>query len=475
MTRLRPFIHDDFLLASEPARRLYHEYAHGLPIIDYHCHLPPIDVAEDRRFANMSQAWLEGDHYKWRAMRANGIAERYCTGDASDWEKFECWSETVPKTLRNPLYHWTHMELKDPFGVTDQLLNPDTARGIWDTCNAKLADSTFSARGIMKRMNVVLVCTTDDPVDPLEHHHAIARDEAFDIKVLPAWRPDKGMAVNDPLTFNVWLDRLAAAANTDIVSIDDYRDALHLRQIAFHDAGCRLSDHGLDTVYSDAYTEQEIVAIFDSLRGGNSVGEIDQRKFKSAMLYEFGVMNHAKGWTQQFHVGAMRNVNTRQFKVLGPDTGFDTIGESELAQSFARYLDRLDQTDQLTKTIVYNLNPNDNAVFAALMGNFQDGKTAGKMQLGSAWWFNDQLDGMTRQIEDLSNIGLLSRFVGMLTDSRSFLSYPRHEYFRRLLCNILGTEIENGLLPNDLELIGGMVRDISFNNARDYFDFGLED
>jgi glucuronate isomerase len=472
--RLRPFIHDDFLLASEQAKRLYHEYAHGLPIIDYHCHLPPIDVAEDRRFENLSQAWLEGDHYKWRAMRANGIAERYCTGDASDWEKFERWSATVPKTLRNPLYHWTHMELKDPFGVTNQLLNSDTARGIWDTCNAQLADSTFSARGIMKRMNVVLVCTTDDPVDSLEHHHAIAEDEAFDIKVLPAWRPDKGMAIDDPVRFNAWVDRLAAAANTDIVSMADYRNALAVRQSAFHESGCRLSDHGLDTVYSDAYTEQEIIAIFDTLRGGKSVGEVDQRKFKSAMLYEFGVMNHAKGWTQQFHVGAMRNVNTRQFEALGPDTGFDTIGESELARPFARYLDRLDKTDQLAKTIVYNLNPNDNAVFATLMGNFQDGNIAGKMQLGSAWWFNDQLDGMTRQIEDLSNIGLLSRFVGMLTDSRSFLSYPRHEYFRRLLCNILGNEIENGLLPNDINLIGGMVRDISFNNAREYFDFGLE-
>lgn len=462
------------MLTSEPARRLYHEYAQGLPIIDYHCHLPPADVAADRRFDNLGQAWLEGDHYKWRAMRANGIAERYCTGDARDWEKFEQWAATVPKTLRNPLYHWTHMELKDPFGISDRLLNPETARGIWEACNEQLAAPAYSARGIMQRMNVVLVCTTDDPTDSLEHHRAIADDAAFTIRVLPAWRPDKGMAIDDPAKFNAWLDRLAAAADVDLVSMSDYRNALQKRQDFFHNAGCRLSDHGLDTVYADAYTEKEIATIFDSLRSGNAVDDAAQRKFKSAMLYEFGVMNHTKGWTQQFHIGAMRNVNTRQFKALGPDTGFDTIGQSDLAQPFARYLDRLDQTEQLTKTIVYNLNPNDNAVFASLIGNFQDGKTAGKMQYGSAWWFLDQLDGMTRQITDLSNMGLLSRFIGMLTDSRSFLSYPRHEYFRRLLCNILGGEIENGLLPNDLELIGGMVRDISFNNARDYFDFGLD-
>ena len=467
------YIHEDFLLSSEPARRLYHAYAHGLPIIDYHCHLPPADVAQDRRFDNLAQAWLEGDHYKWRAMRANGIAERYCTGDASDWEKFEQWAATVPKTLRNPLYHWTHMELKDPFGITDRLLSPETARGIWDACNEQLADPTYSARGIMKRMNVVLVCTTDDPTDSLEHHRAIADDDAFSIRVLPAWRPDKGMAIEDPAKFNAWLDRLATAADVEIVTLSNYRDALQRRQDYFHDAGCRLSDHGLDTMYADAYTERDIAATFDSIRSGKTVDDVAQRKFKSAMLYEFGLMNHAKGWTQQFHIGAMRNVNTRQFKALGPDTGFDTIGQSNLAQPFARYLDRLDQTDQLAKTIVYNLNPNDNAVFASLIGNFQDGKTAGKMQYGSAWWFLDQLDGMTRQISDLSNMGLLSRFIGMLTDSRSFLSYPRHEYFRRLLCNILGGEMENGLLPNDLELIGGMVRDISFNNARDYFDFEL--
>jgi len=470
---LNPFIHEDFLLPSEPARRLYHEYAHGQPIIDFHCHLPPADVAKDRQFENLAQAWLEGDHYKWRAMRANGIDERYCTGDAPDWDKFEQWAATVPKTLRNPLYHWTHMELKDPFGIEDQRLNPETARGIWDACNEQLADASFSARGIMKQMNVVLVCTTDDPTDSLDHHHAIAGDDTFNIRVLPAWRPDKGMAVEDPAKFNAWLDRLAAAADIEIASLSNYRDALNIRQQAFHDAGCRLSDHGLDTVYAETYTEREIELIFEALRIGSAIDELEQRKFKSAMLYEFGLMNHAKGWTQQFHIGAMRNVNTRQFNALGPDTGFDTIGESDIARPFAQYLDRLDQTDQLAKTIVYNLNPNHNAVFAALMGSFQDGKTAGKMQLGSAWWFLDQLDGMTRQIADLSNMGLLSRFIGMLTDSRSFLSYPRHEYFRRLLCNILGGEIENGLLPNDLDLIGGMVRDISFNNARDYFDFDL--
>ncbi len=470
----RPFIHEDFLLANEAARHLYHEYAKGLPIIDYHCHLPPEDVANDRRFENLTEAWLEGDHYKWRAMRANGIAERYCTGDAPDLEKFEQWSATVPKTLRNPLYHWTHMELHDPFGISDRLLNPDTALGIWDACNEKLADSSFSARGLMKQMNVVLVCTTDDPADSLDHHRAIAEDDHFDIRVLPAWRPDKGMAIEDPAKFNAWLDRLSSAANVDIVSLSDYWGAFHVRQEAFHAAGCRLSDHGLDKIYAEPHSEREIEAIFEKVRGGNTVGDLEQGKFKSAMLYEFGLMNHAKGWTQQFHIGAMRNVNTRRFETLGPDTGFDTIGEADLARPFADYMDRLDQTDQLAKTIVYNLNPNHNAVFASLIGSFQDGKTPGKMQFGSAWWFLDQLDGMTRQITDLSNMGLLSRFIGMLTDSRSFLSYPRHDYFRRMLCNILGGEIDQGLLPNDLELIGGMVRDISFNNARDYFDFGLK-
>lgn len=470
----KPFIHDDFLLQTKPARRLYHEYAAGMPIIDYHCHLPPQDIANNRQFENLAQAWLEGDHYKWRAMRANGISEAFCTGDADDRDKFQKWAETVPKTLRNPLYHWTHMELKDPFGITDQLLNPNTAPAIWTACNELLARPEFSARGLMKQMNVVLVCTTDDPADSLEHHKAIAADAEFDIKVLPAWRPDKGMAVEDPAKFDAWLDRLAAAADKEIATLADYRDALQTRQDAFHEAGCRLSDHGLDTVYADPYADSEIESIFKKLRAGTEADESEQRKFKSAMLYEFGLMNHAKGWTQQFHIGAMRNVNTRQFNALGPDTGFDTIGESEIAAPFARYLDRLDQTDQLAQTIVYNLNPNHNPVFAALIGAFQDGKTPGKMQFGSAWWFLDQLDGMTRQITDLSNMGLLSRFIGMLTDSRSFLSYPRHEYFRRLLCNILGGEIENGLLPNDIKLIGNMVQDIAYNNARDYFDFGLE-
>ena len=465
------FITENFLLQNDAAVRLYHQYARPMPILDYHCHLPPQQIADDHRFANLTQIWLYGDHYKWRAMRANGIPERYVTGDASDWEKFQQWAETVPKTLRNPLYHWTHLELKRPFGISDRLLGPDTARGIWDHCNALLAQPEFSCRGIVQQMNVVLVCTTDDPVDDLKHHQAIAADESFPVVVLPAFRPDKGMAVESPEAFNAWVDRLAQAADVDIRDFRSYLEAIRRRHDFFHAMGCRLSDHGVQTLYAAERTEGEIRTIFRNLRDGRVHDSDEIVKFKSAMLYEFAVMDHEKGWTQQYHIGAQRNNNTRMFQALGPDTGFDSIGDLPVAGPLARFLDRLEREGRLARTILYNLNPAQSDLLAAMIGNFQDGSIPGKVQYGSAWWFLDQKDGMERQLLSLSNQGLLSRFVGMITDSRSFLSYTRHEYFRRILCNLLGTEIQQGLLPNDLDLIGRMVQDICYHNAAAYFGF----
>ena len=467
------FITEHFLLESETARELYHDYARTLPIIDYHCHLPPEKIAEDYRFRNLTEIWLAGDHYKWRAMRANGVAERFITGDATDWEKFEKWAETVPKTLRNPLYHWTHMELKRPFGIGDRLLGPVTARDIWEECNEKLAQPEFSCRGILRRMSVRLVCTTDDPCDSLEHHKAIAGDASFKVRVLPAWRPDRGMAVESPAEFNAWVDRLAEVSGTHIRDFKSYIEAVRKRHDFFHEVGCRLSDHGLETAYGADYTEPEVKVAFNKIRDGQKLDRERTAKFKSAMLYEFGVMDAEKGWTQQYHFGALRDANSRMLAARGPNTGFDSIGDLELARPLAKMLDRLDRENKLAKTILYNLNPRDNEVIAAMGGNFQDGRVPGKMQFGSAWWFLDQKDGMERQMEALSNLGLLSRFIGMTTDSRSFLSYPRHEYFRRILCNLLGGDIERGLLPRDMDLIGGMVKDICYNNAAGYFGFGL--
>jgi len=467
------FITENFLLQNKTAIELYQDYAKDAAIIDYHCHLPPREIADDHRFANLTQIWLYGDHYKWRAMRADGVHEKYITGAASDWEKFEKWAEVVPHTLRNPLYHWTHLELKRPFGVSDRLLNPDTAKGIWDACNAKLAQPEFSCRGIMTQMKVVLTCTTDDPTDSLEHHIKIAADKSFGIRVLPTFRPDKGMAVESAATFNAWVDKLAAASNVHVVDFKTYLDAIRKRHDFFHSVGGRLSDHGLDTAYAENYSEPEIRNIFAKIRCGFELNCPEALKFKSAMLYEFGVMDHEKNWTQQFHLGALRNNNSRLLKALGPDTGFDSMGDWPVAQALSKFLNRLESENKLTRTILYNNNPKDNDVLATMAGNFLDGTVPGKMQVGSSWWYLDQLDGMTKQIESLSNIGLLSRFVGMLTDSRSFLSYTRHDYFRRLLCNILGGEIERGLLPNDVKLVGGMVRDICYNNAANYFGFEL--
>ena len=465
------FIHDDFLLDTEQARVLYHDYAKDLPIIDYHCHLHPEQVGNNKQFKNLYEVWLAGDHYKWRAMRSNGVDERYCTGDASDWEKFEKWCETVPYTLRNPLYHWTHLELRKPFGITDRLLDKSNAKRTWDECNEMLATPEFSARGLMTQAKVKLVCTTDDPIHDLAHHKAVAADKSFGSAMLPTGRPDRAMAVESAKDYTAYLDRLASVSDTQISTFDDLMTALNKRHDYFHANGCRLSDHGLETVYAADYTEAEIKSIFAKVRGGSELNAEEIEKFQSAMMVEFALQDHAKGWVQQFHIGAIRNNNPRLFRTLGPDTGFDSIGDHNYAKPLAKFLGRLDSENRLAKTILYNLNPRDNEMIGTMIGNFQDGSAAGKIQFGSGWWFLDQMDGMSRQIEALSQLGLLSRFVGMLTDSRSFLSYSRHEYFRRILCGILGRDMAKGVVPNDTRMVGKMISDISFNNAKEYFPF----
>jgi len=467
------FLTEDFLLQTKTARVLYHEHAANMPIFDYHCHLPARQIAADHRFENLTQAWLAGDHYRWRAMRANGVPERFITGDASDEQKFEKWAETVPYCIGNPLYHWTHMELLKPFGVQGRLLGPKTATEIYQSCSEMLRTPQFSVRSIMRKMNVKLVCTTEGPLDTLEDHRKI-RQDGFEIKVHTAWRPDQAMAVQtrDAASLqkvNAFIDKLGELCNRDIAGFQDYIEALRQRHTYFHEHGCRLSDHGLETAYAEDYTDGEIKAIFTKIRSGTPLIEREVPQFKAAMMFEFGLMDAERGWVQQLHIGALRNNCTRLFNQLGPDIGCDSIGDLEVARPLAKFLDRLDARDRLPKTILYNLNPRDNAVFATMVGNFQDGSTPGKLQHGSAWWFLDQKNGMEDQLRTLANMGLLSRFVGMLTDSRSFLSYPRHEYFRRVLCNMLGGDVEAGLLPNDLTLLGRMVEDICYNNARAYF------
>jgi len=467
------FITEDFLLQTKTARVLYHEHAKKMPIYDYHCHLPAEKIAADHCFDNLTQAWLYGDHYKWRAMRTNGVAEKYITGETSDYEKFEKWAQTVPYCLGNPLYHWTHLELKNPFGIKNVLLSPDTAKKIYQTVSEMLRSPQFSVRNIMRKMNVKLVCTTEDPLDTLSHHKKIRKD-GFEIKVHTAFRPDRAMAVEDVAALNAWIDKLEEIADMQIADFDSYIEALRKRHDYFHQNGCRLSDHGLETAYAETYTQGEIKKIFQKIRSGKDLDLPQQLKFKSAMMFEFAVMDAEAGWVQQLHTSALRNNCTRLFKTLGPDVGCDSIGDLQIAGPLAKFLDRLDMNGKLPKTILYNLNPRDNALFATMVGNFQDGSVPGKMQYGSAWWFLDQKDGMEEHIRALSNMGLLARFVGMLTDSRSFLSYPRHEYFRRILCNMLGLDVEAGLLPADMALLGKIVEDICFNNARNYFPMELD-
>ena len=459
------FIHDDFLLTTPAARRLYHEYAAGEPILDYHCHLPPKDIAENRRFGNLFEIWLEGDHYKWRAMRANGIDERYCTGEAEPFEKFMAWARTVPYTIRNPLYHWTHLELKRYFGIED-LLDETTATAIWNWTLEALAGDELTAQGILRKFRVTALCTTDDPTDDLAHHKAIAAS-TLETKVFPAFRPDKALAVNIPDAFNAWTDRLAAASNTDIGSLADFLDALKKRHDYFHEMGCRLSDHGIDVCYADTCPEATAAAIFDKARSRRHCDPADKALFASYLMLFFGRLDAEKGWTKQLHLGAKRNCNTLMYQFLGPDTGFDAMGDWPEIDALAGYLDRLNQEGALPKMIIYNNNPVFNYAFATLLGCFQDGSVPGKMQLGSGWWHLDQKEGMEWELNALSNTGLLARFIGMLTDSRSFLSFPRHEYFRRVLCNLVGRDIETGEIPS-LELAGPMVRRICYANAKEY-------
>ncbi|MDI6804500.1 MAG: glucuronate isomerase [Bacteroidota bacterium] len=465
------FITENFLLENDIAVELYNRFAKHQPIFDYHCHVPPKEIADDRRFENMTQIWLAGDHYKWRAMRASGISERFITGDSSEWEKFLAWAKTVPKTIRNPLYHWTHMELKRPFGVSDVLLNETTAKSVWERCNARLAEKEFSTRGIIKQMNVELICTTDDPIDSLEYHQQLKNDASFTVRVLPAFRADMAMNIERGSAFFAYVEKLGAAADIHITSYQKLLDALKKRHEFFHSQGCRLSDRGLETVYVEQYTDNEIQNIFVRAMSSELLDSNSILKFKSAVLFELCLMDHTAGWVQQFHLGAMRNTNPKMFRELGPDTGYDSIGDFSIAQPLAKLFGKLVSRDALAKTIVYNLNPADNEALASMIGSFQDGIIPGKIQYGSAWWFLDQKDGIEKQLNSLSNMGLLSQFVGMLTDSRSFLSYPRHDYFRRILCNVLGTEMKSGLIPKDMDLVGGIVADICYYNAYRYFNF----
>lgn len=466
----RPFINDDFMLNNEYARELYHESAAGMPVIDYHCHLVPKMIADNHRFEDLTDVWLGGDHYKWRAMRGNGVSEDYITGSRSSYEKFEKWAETVPYTMRNPLYHWTHLELARVFGVYETL-NPSNTRRIYDECTEKLRTEEYRGQELIKKFNVKVVCTTDDPADSLEHHKRI-NDNPFGVKVLPAWRPDKAMMIEDPAGYKEYICKLCEVSDTEINDYQDLLKALRKRHDFFHEMGSRLSDHGLDTFYAEDFEMEEIDMIFRQTLKGQTPTAGEVRKFRSAILLDFARMDHEKGWAQQFHIGAIRNNNTRMFNSIGPDTGYDAIHDERCAAAGHKFLDRLALEDKLTKTILYNLNPKDNEVLAAMAYTFNDGTCPGKMQLGAGWWFLDQEDGMKKQMNALSSLGLLSRFVGMLTDSRSFISYPRHEYFRRILCNMIGEDIENGKLPkSEMSFIHQMIKDISYNNAERYFGF----
>lgn len=466
---MRNFLDENFLLHTKIAQRLYHEFASVMPVIDYHNHLPPDQIAGDINFNNITQAWLYGDHYKWRAMRANGVDESYITGNRSDFEKFERWAKTVPFTLRNPLYHWSHLELQRYFGEYE-LLSGANARKVFERCSARLSTREFSVRSLLCKMNVVTICTTDDPLDSLEYHQKI-RQDSFSVKVFPAFRPDKAMNADNLPAMNEYIGKLEEVADISIDSYDAYLTALKKRHDYFAENGCSISDHGLEEMYAAEYSEKEIEVIFGKIRSDKLLAADEILKFKSALLFQFALWDHEKGWVQQYHLGPLRNNNSRMMKSLGPDTGWDSIGDFSQAAGLSRFLNKLDKENRLTKTVLYNLNPADNAVMATMTGNFNDGSVAGKIQWGSGWWYMDQKDGMIQQMNTLSNMGLLSRFIGMLTDSRSFLSFPRHEYFRRVLCNLFGDDIENGELPKDIEWTGKIIQDICYNNAKNYFNF----
>jgi len=459
---------ENFLLENKTAEILYHEYAKDQPIIDYHCHLPPDEIAQNRQFANITNIWLDGDHYKWRAMRTLGVPEQFITGEADDYDKFKKWAETVPYTVRNPLFHWTHLELKRYFNI-DQILKPESAREIYDHCTEQLQTPAFSTKNILRSMNVEVVCTTDDPTDTLEYHQQVKKD-GFDIKMLPAFRPDKAVLIENE-AFVEYLQKLGRVVDQEIISFSDLLEVLNKRADYFHANDCRLSDHGLEQLYAVDFSDHEADLVLKKRLAGKILTIEENSIYKSAVLYHLGKMYHARGWTQQFHLGALRSNSSRMLRILGPDTGFDSIGDFDQASALSRFLNRLDEEDKLSKTVLYNLNPRDNEVMATMVGNFNDGSIRGKMQFGSGWWFLDQKDGMEKQMNALSNMGLLSCFVGMLTDSRSFMSFPRHEYFRRILCNLIGRDVHNGELPNDVEWLGGIVKDICYGNAKNYFNF----
>jgi glucuronate isomerase len=469
---MNPLIHERFLLQSEEAVRLYHDYAAGLPIIDYHTHLPPAEIAADRRWENISQVWLNGDHYKWRQMRANGIAERCCTGNATDREKFDAFAGILPYLLRNPLYHWCHLELARHFQIDDVLLSAKTADEVWERSSAVLRNG-LSARSLIERSNVLALCTSDDPIDSLEHHEAVAADQTFVARMLPTWRPSRVLAVADPDSWNAYLDELAAVANVEIASFDDLVAALTVRRDAFHQAGCRLSDHALAAGLFSPASAQQLKASFDRLRSGAALPASERDQLTTALLLELGRLYSEKGWTMQLHIGALRDTNSAMFAVLGSDSGYDSMGDRQYAEALAQFLNALSSAGTLPRTILYNVNPRDTEMLASMLACFEDGSVPGKMQLGPAWWFLDQKDGIERQLEAISQIGSLRRFVGMVADSRSFLSFTRHEYFRRILCNLLGADMAAGLLPRDFALVGALVEDVCFRNAERYFGFEL--
>lgn len=465
---MKPFIHENFLLGNKTAEKLYHKYSENQPIIDFHCHLSPEMIEQDHQFANLTRAWLEGDHYKWRAMRSNGINEKFCTGNASDIEKFKKWAETVPATAGNPLYHWTHLELLRYFNISE-LLSPSTAESIYERASGLLQTKEFSTRSIIRKMKAEVVCTTDDPADTLEHH--LKLKDAFEIKVLPTFRPDNIIKTEDPEKFMAYLNRLELVGGIEIRNFDTLVEALDKRHTFFHEMGCRLSDHGLDRFYYSLFTAQEINSIFKKLLIGEIISSEEAEKYKTAVMLELCRLNHKRGWTQQFHVGALRNSNSRMFRQMGPDTGWDSIGAIQDPLKMSKFLSELDNNEQLAKTILYNLNPADNEMMITMAGNFNDGSYAMKVQYGAAWWFLDQKIGMEKHLKDLAAFGLLRRFIGMVTDSRSFLSYPRHEYFRRLVCNYIGEEVEKGLFPDEEEILKPIIEGISYGNAREYFGF----
>ena len=465
-------IHERFLLQSDEAARLYFDFAADLPVVDFHTHLPPAEIAADAHWENIAQVWLNGDHYKWRQMRTNGVAERFCTGDATDREKFDAFAGIMPYLLRNPLYHWCHLELARYFQIDDLLLSAKTADEVWERSSA-VFESGLTARSLIESSQVLAVCTTDDPIDSLEHHAVVAADESFNVRVFPTFRPDRVMGFADPGSWNAYVDRLAAVADVEIARYDDLIEALASRHDFFHRAGGRLSDHGLDRFFFSPAGEPEIRAIFDRVRSGTALSACECDQLATALLLELGRLNSEKGWTMQLHLGALRNNNSAMFAGLGRDCGFDSIGDRRYAEPLARFLDALSSAGTLPRTILYNINPRDNEMLATMIGNFQDGSVPGKMQFGSAWWFLDQKDGIERQLEAISQMGSLRRFVGMVADSRSFLSFSRHEYFRRVLCNVLGSDMAAGLLPADFDLVGDLVRDVCFGNAASFFGFEL--